>query len=72
MKAKLITLKSWVLGMSGSPKEQKEEASLILQVGVATIYRWIKKGDVFLEDSGTCSDGEDRAIIIWEMKKLVN
>lgn len=70
MKAELVSLKSWVDGMSGSPRYQKEEAACILEVGVATIYRWIKEGNVFIE---ACADmGEDYGhTYIWEMKKSV-
>ena len=69
MKADLVSLKSWVGGMNGQPREQKEEAACILEVGVATIYRWIK---VFLEISGPSISGDDGCILIWEMKKTVS
>ena len=72
MKAELVSLKSWTDGMSGTPKQQKEEAASILEIGVATIYRWIKEGNVFLEESGPSMSGDDGCILIWEMKKLVS
>ena len=70
MKAGLVSLKSWVETMAGSPRLQKEEAAGLLEVGVATIYRWIKEGNVFIE---VCGDlGEDYGhTYIWEMKKSV-
>lgn len=71
MKADLVSLKSWVDGINGKPKEQKEEAACILEIGVATVYRWIKAGNVFLEVSGPSMSGDDGAILIWEIKKLV-
>ena len=71
MKAELLSLKSWVDGINGQPSEQKEEAAAILEVGVATVYRWIKSGNVFLEETGPSMSGDDGCILIWEMKKLV-
>jgi hypothetical protein len=70
MRAKLIDLRSWCDGMSGSPKQKKEEAAFILQVGVATIYRWIKEGGVFIEECAALSDDYGYTYV-WHMKKAI-
>lgn len=73
MKIDSVSLKHWINTRcgNGSPKDQKEEAAFILGVGVATVYRWLKAGNVYLEDSGPSMSGDDGSILIWEMKKLV-
>jgi len=73
MKIDSISLKHFIESRcgAGSPKDQKEEAAFILGVGVSTIYRWVKAGNVFIEDAGPSMSGDDGCVIIWEMKKLV-
>ena len=70
MKAELVSLKSWTDGMNGTPKQQKEEAASILEIGVATIYRWIKEGNVFVEEHAALSDDYGYTYV-WEMKKSI-
>lgn len=70
MKVDLVSLNQWVETMPGSPRLQKEEAAALLEVGVATIYRWIKEGNVFIDVCGVY--GEDYGqTYIWEIKKSV-
>ena len=70
MKAELVSLKEWVDSQSGSPREQKECAAVILNVGVATIYRWIKAGNVFIEECAALPDDYGYTYV-WEMKKSI-
>ena len=70
MKADLVSLKNWVETMNGSPKLQKEEAASLLEVGVSTVYRWLKEGNVFVEVCGDVNEDYGYTYI-WEMKKSV-
>lgn len=69
MKLSLIPLKDWISSNCGNVPsvEQKEEAAFILNVGVATIYRWLKSGDVYIEDLG--SDDCGGSLMIWKKEK---
>lgn len=71
MKTNLISLKSWMTDNCGSDPtlKQKEEAAFILGVGIATIYRWLKEGNRYIEDLG--SDDCGGSLMIWKMEKLV-
>lgn len=74
MKTNLLSLKSWIeknCDSRLSPVKQKEEASHLLEVGVATIYRWLKSGNVFIEETGTDINGEGGPVFIWKMEKKV-
>ena len=70
MKADLVSLKQWSDNHAGTPKEQKEHSAFILNVGVATIYRWIKAGNVFIEECYAQSDDYGYTYV-WEMKKAI-
>ena len=70
MKAELVSLKQWTDEHDGSPRQQKESAAFVLQVGVATIYRWIKEGNMFVEDHAALSDDYGYTYV-WEMKKAI-
>lgn len=74
MKTELISLKSWMkynCDQSLSPVKQKEEAAHLLEVGVATIYRWLSSGNVFIEETGVDMNGEGGPVFIWKMEKKV-
>jgi hypothetical protein len=68
MKAELLSLQSWINEFSGTPVCKKEEAASILEIGVATIYRWLKDGNVFIE---ACDNEDYGCVIVWHMKKCV-
>lgn len=71
MSTNLIPLKDWISSnCSNEPTlKQKDEAAFILDVGIATIYRWLKSGNVYIEDLG--SDDCGGALMVWKMEKLV-
>ena len=73
MRTDLVSLKNWIEGNcdhSGTIK-QKDEAAFLLGVGVATIYRWLKAGNVFIEETGVDINGEGGPLFVWKMEKVV-
>lgn len=73
MRTDLVSLKTWIEGNcshSGTIK-QKDEAAFLLGVGVATIYRWLKAGNVFIEETGVDMSGEGGPLFVWKMEKVV-
>lgn len=73
MKSNLIPLKTWIecnCNHSGTIK-QKDEAAFLLDVGIATIYRWLKAGNVFIEETGVDISGEGGPLYVWKMEKVV-
>lgn len=75
MKPELISLKDWIEGQNRSydkpPVQQKEEAAHLLDVGVATIYRWLKAGNVYIEETDADHSGEGGPLFVWKMEKMV-
>lgn len=75
MKPELISLKEWIDEQNRSydkpPVQQKEEAAYILGVGVATVYRWLKAGNVYIEETGRDHTGEAGPLFVWKMEKMV-
>lgn len=73
MNIKLVPLLTWIESEcgNGSPSKKKEEAAFILGVGIATIYRWVKEGNVFIEEYEASIGGDDAAVSVWEHKKIV-
>lgn len=74
MNVNLIPLKTWIEQQyksypETSPKQQKEEEAENLGVGVATIYRWLKAGNVYIEEVGASISGDDAGVIIWKLEK---
>lgn len=73
-KIEAVSLKSWIENQyksypNISPRQQKEEVAHELKVGVATIYRWLKDGNIYIEDLG--SDDTGGALSIWKMEKTI-
>ena len=73
MRNDLVSLKTWIEGNCGHPGtiKQKDEAAFLLGVGVATIYRWLKAGNVFIEETGVDMNGEGGPLFVWKMEKVV-
>ena len=73
MNLKLTPLSVWIESDCGnhSPTKQKEEAAFILGVGIATIYRWVASGEVYIEHHCASISGDDAAVSVWEHKKIV-
>lgn len=74
MHVNLVSLKQWIECQyksypDASGKTQKEEVAHELGVGVATVYRWLKSGNVFIEDCG--SDDTGGALIIWKIESHI-
>lgn len=74
MRPVLLPLSTWIEQQyksypSYSPKERKDEAAQTLNVGVATIYRWLKAGNVFIEETGPSMSGDDHGVVVWKMEK---
>ena len=69
----LIPLSRWIEIQFKSypdtpPVEQKKETAHELGVGVATIYRWLKEGNRYVELIGS---DDDTALMVWKMEKKV-
>lgn len=69
----LIPLRDWIKSQFSSyphvsPVTQKEETAVELGVGVATIYRWLKEGNRYVQLVG-CED--DTALVVWKMEGMV-
>lgn len=76
MKPHLVTLKSWIEDQYKSypsipPKQQKEETAHELKCGVATLYRWLKEGNVYIEYIGPSICGDDSGLVVWKMQKSI-
>lgn len=73
MKTNLTPLKHWMADNCGSEPtlKQKEDAAFLLGVGIATIYRWIKEGNRYIEETGCDESGEMGPVFIWKMEKEV-
>lgn len=52
-----------------SERERKEETAHELGVGIATVYRWLKQGNVFIEIIGPSIAGDDACIQVWKLEK---
>jgi hypothetical protein len=76
MLASTKPLKSWIEHNyrpypSMTELEIKNEVAETLQCGIATLYRWLKDGNVYIEDVGASIAGDDGGIIVWKMQKSV-
>lgn len=76
MKPDLVTLKSWIETQYRSypsipPRQQKEETAHELGCGVATLYRWLKAGNVYIEFVGASIAGDDSGIVVWKIEKSI-
>ena len=70
-----VTLKSWIESQYKSypqisEAQRKEETAHELGVGVATIYRWLRDGNVYVELIGSNS-GDDSAINVWKLDRMI-
>lgn len=52
-----------------SEHERKAATAEDFECGISTMYRWLKDGNVYVEDVGASIAGDDSGVIIWEMKK---
>ena len=73
MYVNLIPLSKWIESQFKSypntpPVEQKKETAQELGVGVATIYRWLKDGNRYVELVGS---DDDTALVIWKMEGMM-
>ena len=76
-KPELTALRYWIDSQYKSypntpPRQQKEEVASMLNVGISTIYRWLKSGNVYIEDLGSSECGDDHAIVIWHCGNAIN
>ena len=70
------SLKSWIESNyrnypSMTELEIKNEVAETLQCGIATLYRWLKEENVYIEDVGASIAGDDGGVIIWKMQKSI-
>ena len=70
------TLSSWIKSEykaypSMSPLEIKEDVASTLQCGIATLYRWLKEENVYIECVGASIAGDDNGLIIWKLQKQI-
>ena len=73
MKPTLIPLKVWMDSAHPnlSEHDKKLEMAVTFECGISTIYRWIKDGNIYIEDIEASMAGDDAGAIVWEMKKSV-
>jgi len=76
MKPHLVSLRSWIDEQyksypSTTPKQQKEETAAEFSVGISTIYRWLKSGNVYIEYQPASMLGDDDSITIWKIEKTI-
>ncbi len=71
----MITLRMYVdseTKVSGlQAKEVKEEIAEVLQIGISTLYLWLKSGNYYIEELGATIAGDDNGIIVWKMEKTL-
>lgn len=77
MKPELTSLKSWMDSQyqsypNMSAREKKEAEAVNLGVGVATIYRWLKAGNVYIEFNPPSTCGDDSSLCVWKLEKNIN
>jgi hypothetical protein len=70
MNVKLISLDEWIERQyksypSMSPVDRKNDAAEILGCGISTLYRWLKSGNVYVEEYGSDHTGDGGGIMIW-------
>ena len=69
---KKLTLKDWLekieSGSELSPLQAKEWAAKEIGVGISTVYRWLKDGNVYIEELG--SDGW-AGVTVWKIEKTI-
>ncbi|MEL7309553.1 MAG: helix-turn-helix domain-containing protein [Pseudomonadota bacterium] len=67
MQANLIPLSKWIESQfksySTPPRQQKEEIASELGIGVATVYRWLKEGNRYIEETGADISGENGPVM---------
>ena len=73
MHVNLIPLNAWINTQfksypDTSPVEQKKETASDFGVGVATIYRWLKEGNRYVQLVGS---DDDTSLIVWKMEGLI-
>lgn len=76
MTPQLVTLKSWIESQYASypsipPKQQKEETAHELGCGIATLYRWLKAENVYIEYVGPSICGDDSGLVVWKIEKEI-
>lgn len=73
MVIRMMSLRSWIESQYKSypqiPEAQrKEETAHELGVGIATIYRWLKAGNVYVQLVGS---EDDAALVIWKEERII-
>ena len=53
------------------PLEAKKEIAFSLEIGISTLYLWLKSGNYYVEDLGPGIGGDDYALIVWKQEKLL-
>lgn len=76
-KPELTSLSKWIECQYKSypnipPRQQKEEVALILSVGISTVYRWLRSGNVYIEELGSSESGDDHSIVVWHCGNVIN
>ena len=52
-------------------REIKEQIAFHLEVGISTLYLWLKSGNYYVENIEASMGGDDSALVIWKMEKLL-
>jgi len=52
-------------------REVKSEIAHCLEIGVSTLYLWLKSGDYYVEHIGASQAGDDSALTVWKMEKFL-
>jgi hypothetical protein len=52
-------------------REVKAEIAFSLEIGVSTLYLWLKSGNYYIEHIESSMGGDDSALIVWKMEKLL-
>ena len=52
-------------------REAKCEVAYSLEIGISTLYLWLKSGNYYVEELGPGIGGDDYALVIWKQEKLL-
>ncbi len=52
-------------------REAKEEVAFALEIGLSTLYLWLKSGNYYVDDLGPGPGGDDCALVVWKQEKIL-
>lgn len=75
MRTNMITLASFVndeVSKSTFPiREVKAVIADELEIGISTLYSWLKSGNYYIEYIEASQAGDDSAFTVWKMEKFL-